>query len=267
MLENKENIKDKKENAEELNDEIKSLKNLGEKTSNVFKGESNSLAARELYGESAEYFADVIKNKLSDKNKTYKLADLGSFKGELLGNVLDKLPDYKFNTIAVDINEEALKENSSAQEKIIATLDKTTLEGTSMDVILCRYALAWNNQKKQQEILKEIARIVKGFAIVQHAGADIDNSNKWREKIDNLLNGEEIPKLKRTGYYFSSRSEIENWMKENKINFERLMERKIENLSDVFIERYNLNDSESLKTKEILGDKNYIIQTTWLIRG
>lgn len=263
-------MENKKENIEHLNDknnEIGSLKNPGEKSSNVFKGESNSLAVRELYGESAEYFADVIKNKLSDKNKTYKLADLGSFKGELLGNVLDKLPDYKFNTIAVDINEEALKENSSVQEKIITTLDKSTLKDKSMDVVLCRYVLAWNNQKKQQKILKEIARIVKGFAIIQHAGADVGNSDGWRKKIDDLLDGEEIPKLKRVGHYFSSRNEIEDWMKENKINFERLMERRIENLSDVFIERYNLNKKESKKTKGILGDKNYIIQTTWLVTG
>ncbi len=82
-----------------------------------------------------------------------------------------------------------------------------------------------------------------------------------------MLDGKEIPKLKRIDHYFSSRNEIEKWMQENKINFERLMERKIENLEDVFIERYNLNDGESLKTKEILGDKNYIIQTTWLITG
>jgi len=257
------------ENIENLDDinKIISLKNQGEKSSVVFRGESNSLTTKQIYEESAEYFADIIKSKLSDKNKTYKLADLGSFKGELLGNILEKLHDYKFNTIAVDINKEALKENSSAQKKIIATLDKITLEDKSVDVAICRYVLQWNNQQKQQEILKEISRITKGFAIIQHAGADNENSDKWRERIDDLLDGEENPKLKRTSYYFSSRSEIENWMQENKINFERLMERRIEDASNIFIERYNLNDEESLKTKEILGDKNYIIQTTWLVKG
>jgi ubiquinone/menaquinone biosynthesis C-methylase UbiE len=260
-----ENVENKKENIENLNEE--NLKNQGEKASEVFKGESNSLTIKQLYEESAEYFADIIKSKLSDKNKTYKLADLGSFKGELLGNILGKLHDYKFNTIAVDINEEALKENSFAQKKIIATLDKTTLKNKSVDIAICRYVLQWNNQQKQQEILKEISRITKGFAIIQHVGADNENSDKWRERIDDLLDGEEIPKLKRIGHHFSSRDEIENWMQENKINFERLTERKVENVSNVFIERYNLNDEESLKTKEILGDKNYIIQTTWLIKG
>lgn len=264
MMENKENIEYLNNNN---NNNTESLKNLGEKASDIFRGESNSLAVKELYGESAGYFADIIKNKLLNKDKTYKLADLGSFSGELLGNILDKLPDYKFRTIAVDINEEALKENLSAQEKIISTLDKIPLEDTSIDIILCRYGLAWNSPKEQQEILKEIARIVKGFAVIQHAGADNDNADEWREKIDDLLDGKEIPKLKRIRHYFSSRNEIEKWMQENKINFERLMERKIENVSDVFIERYNLNDGESLKAKEILGDKNYIIQTTWLITG
>ncbi len=116
MTENKENI-------EYLNNETESLKNLGEKSSGVFKG-------------------------------------------ELLGNILDKLPDYKFHTIAVDINGEALKENLSAQEKIISTLDKIPLKDKSIDVVFCRYVLAWNNPKKQQEILKEITRIVSGFAII-----------------------------------------------------------------------------------------------------
>lgn len=241
---------------------------MGEKASNIFKGESNdSLAMNKLYNESTEYFSNIIKDKLSNKDKIYKLADFGSFRGELLGNILDKLPDYKFSTTAVDINEDALKENLSAQEKIVATLDKIPLEDKSMDIIICRYALQWNNIEEQQKILKEIARITKGFAIIQYAGPDNNNPDKWREKIDDLLTGKEISKLRRAGYYFSSRNEIEGWMKENKINFERLMERKVKNVSDVFIKKYNLNDNESLKTKEILGDKNYIIQTTWLIIG
>jgi hypothetical protein len=54
-------------------------------------------------------------------------------------------------------------------------------------------------------------------------------------------------------------------MTEENINFERIAERKVNEVSNVFIERWALNEVDSEKTNKILADKNYIIQTTWLI--
>jgi len=107
------------------------------------------------------------------------------------------------------------------------------------------------------------------FSVIEYihgeSRADNKNSDEWRLRLDDLLDGEEVPKAKRIGHYFSSREEIEKWMKENNINFERLSERKVDYVSNVFIERLELDEDDATKTKNILDDKDYIIQTTWVI--
>lgn len=74
-----------------------------------------------------------------------------------------------------------------------------------------------------------------------------------------------VEKLFRQECYFSSGDEIEKWMTEAGIKFRKLQDRKIDTVSDVFIERFKLDEEDAKKTIEILGDKNYIFQTTWLI--
>lgn len=237
----------------------------GERASEIFGGKAESETVEKLYGESAKFFSDIIREKLNGKTvKTYTLADVGGFKGEFLENILKNLSEYNFDTIGVDL-EKNLKENNIVKKKIAADLSKLPISGKSIDIAIARYILVWNNEEKQKEILKEISRIVGNFAIVQHAGADSENSDKWRMKLDDLLDGEEVPKAKRTGHYFSSREEIEKWMEENNIRFERISERKVDNLSNVFIERLALSEEDAKKTREILTGKDYIIQTTWLI--
>lgn len=244
-----------------------SLINQGEKTSDVFAGKYKFLPTKELYGESAYFISHIIQKLLPPFGNTenrYEFADLGSFKGELLGNILAELPAHHFHTTAVDINESALKENH-ADQKIIAALDRLPIKNGSQDVVLARYVLVWNEPEQQKKILKEIARITKGVAVVQHAGADSENSDQWRARLNDLLDGQEIPKLKREGHFFSSREEVEKWLEEDNIHFERLAERKIDNFSDVFIERFDLNENDRKIMKNILNEKDYIFQTTWLI--
>jgi len=236
----------------------------GENSSKIFSAEINKTeTTKEIYGQSAEYFADIIRQKLSP-DKEYNLADLGCFSGELLKNVLKFLPEYKFHTYGVD-RVQNLKNNSSAQEKIIADLEHIPLADKSIDVALGRYILVWNDAEKQKNILKEIARIIRGFAIVQSAGSDTDEPDAWRDKIDNLFSGKDITKLQRIGHYFSSRDEIEKWMKKENIRFKRIQDRKVDDFSNVFCEKYNLNNEECIKTKEILKDKDFAIQNSWII--
>ena len=178
--------------------------------------------------------------------------------------VLPLLPDYDFHTIAIDV-EQVLKENKVAKEKIVADLTKKIpIEDDGADIGMMRYVLAWNSPENQQAILKEISRIVKDFTVLQHAGADNSDPSAWREKMDELLGGA-VPKIKRSGHFFSSREEIEKAMVANGINFERLLERRVEKVSNVFIERMKLDESEAKTAQNLLGDKDYIIQTTWLI--
>jgi hypothetical protein len=126
--------------------------------------------------------------------------------------------------------------------------------------------LQWNNAEKQKKILKEAERVVNDFAIIQHVGADNEDKDLWRDRVNNLLGGK-VDKLKRNDYFFSSRDEIEIWMKEQNISFNRIQDRKVEKFSNLFFERYDLDGEEKLKTENILGDKDYVIQTTWLIKS
>jgi len=234
-------------------------------SSSVFSGKFESETTRELYNESAKIISDIIKEKLDDKTEKNKFVDFGSYKGELLKEVLNLLPGYNFHTIGIDV-EKNLEGNEVVKEKIVANMTKKIpLDDHSVDIGMMRYVLTWNNLEEQQNILKEIARIVKKFVVIQHGGADNDNTDMWRKKMDDFLSGEKIPRVKRKDYFFSSREEIEKLMIENNIKFERVMERRVDKVSNVFIERFSLNENEAEISRGIFGDKDYVIQTTWLI--
>lgn len=242
------------------------VQNMGENTSPVFAGEGQYNASQKMYAESPKYFAHIIQNLLPPSEKPYSLLDLGAYKGELVGKLREELGEgYKFDTTAVDINKEALDHNDSAEHKVVSPLEKLPLKDHSADVAIMRLVLQWNTPEAQKNIIEELARVVKRFGIIQHVGADSSDPDAWREKMTNLLNGKEIPKLKRAMHFYSSRDEVEGWMKDLEINFQRLKNRKIENGSEVFSERFGLSDEEKLKTKDILGDKDYFDQTTWVV--
>jgi len=240
------------------------IPDMGAKTSDVFAGKGESETNREVYGETAKLFADQIRQRLPVRKEPYTIADIGSFQGELMNNIIQLLPEYKFDTIAIDINEEALFKNT-AVKKIVAKAEDLPFKDGSVDVAIMRYVLQWNNAEKQQEILKEIVRTIKNFALIEHVGADTFETEKWRKRLDDLFDGQEVPKMKRGEHFFSSEDEVEKWMQQSNIAFDKLKDKRIENGMDVYIERYGLDEEDAKKSREIMGDKNYFIQTDWVI--
>ncbi|MDE1919453.1 MAG: methyltransferase domain-containing protein [Patescibacteria group bacterium] len=239
------------------------IQNMGENTSKVFSGEAGTKAAREAYNKTPEVFSEEIKKRLLP-NKEYTIADIGSFRGELLGKLLELVPDYKFRTIAVDINQDALNKNT-LQEKIISDAEHLPFGNGSIDIEVVRFLLQWNHWERQKQIIKEIARTVKEFALVEHGGADNENPDEWREKMDKLFEGVEVPKLKRGEHFFSSRDEIEQMMRDEGIKYERVREKIISDVAEIYSERFGLNEEESAKTRKILSNKNFFVQTDWII--
>ena len=229
----------------------------------VFSGKVESETVRKTYEESVQYFSDLIKNQIAPGN--YKIADLGSFKGELMDNLVSKLPEYDFDVISVERDENALRGNKSSNKKIVASLDNIPLENKSIDIAIARYVLVWNEIDKQREMIKEIGRVAKGFGIIQHSGSSEDYPEEWRKRISILFSGKEIPKLKRENHFFSSPKEIDKMMDEENIPYEKKQNRKINDIAMVFKEKYNLTENEYQKAKEIMGDMNYVIQSTWMI--
>lgn len=241
----------------------KEVQNMGENTSKAFSGKAESRAVQDLYNETPKIFSNEIKKRLMP-DRQYTIADIGSFKGELLKQICDMLPEYKLKGIAMDINKKILKENNF-KLRIASKAEEMPFNDRSIDVEIMRYVLQWNYPKNQKMILKEISRTIKEFALVEHAGADNENSKEWRKKHDKLYNGEEISKLKRGEHYFSSRDEIETWMKDENISFERIGEKRISGAEEVFTERFGLDANNKSKVKEILKDKGFFIKTTWII--
>lgn len=240
-----------------------SYENQGERTSTVFAGRGQSHASRRIYGESADLFADLIAQHLQQSERPYVLADIGSFKGELMSEVLGRLPQFRFRTIAIDINSEAMSENR-ADRKIVADVANTRLEDKSVDVALCRYVLQWNPPDKQRMILRELDRITRHAVILQHFGSDAA-AREHRERIDLVLSGSKVPKLRREDYYISSAEEIEDWLAQQGMAFAQRAHVKLGNLSDSFIDRYNLASAEAQRLKQVLGDYDYIVVTTWIL--
>lgn len=237
---------------------------MGSETSKVFSGEAESLTTKEMYSETAGFFADQIKSHIPESTGQYVLADVGSFQGELLSNVVELLNEYKFETVAVDINEVALVGNK-ANKKIVSSGEQLPFDDNSIDVVIMRYVLQWNNAEKQKKILKEINRVTKTVALIEHVGSDTEDTENWRGKQDELVSGIKIPKLKRGEHFYSSRDEIETWMSEQGIKFFRLRDRKIAEASNAYIERFGLDENEADTAREILGNKDYFMQTDWAI--
>jgi ubiquinone/menaquinone biosynthesis C-methylase UbiE len=238
--------------------------NMGPNSPRVFSGETFSSTNHLLYAESAELFANIIKNYFKVGEK-YTLADLGSAGGELMGNILSRLPDYIFDVTAIDVSETSIEINKIAKNKTVADLTTIPCKDKEFDLSIMRYVLQWNQLGDQAKIIKEIARVTRGIAIVQHGGADHINNEKWRNASKQMFSHQALSKLHRNFYFFSSCEEVEKIFKENNLAFERIQYRKVDGFSDVFIERFNLTEEESELVREILGNFNYIMQTAWIL--
>jgi len=239
--------------------------NQGVRASEIFSGKVEVAPIKKIFGESAQMFSDIIRERLGAEGGNYRMADFGSHKGELLENICKSLPEFNFHTIGIDL-ENNLKENKAAQEKISADLGNIPMKDKSVDIGFARYVLHWNNPEEQKQILKEISRIIKDFAIIQHVGADSEDPTQWRGKVDDLLDGKEIPKLERHGHFFSSSQEVEKILIENNIPFEKVLEVRVDNLSETLSQRFSLDEEERQLTKEMLKGNDYIMQTTWIIK-
>ncbi|MFH0857075.1 MAG: class I SAM-dependent methyltransferase, partial [bacterium] len=237
----------------------------GENASALFDGKKNiSPAINFIYKESAEFFAKIIRNRLP-YNKKYFIADLGCYDGKFLEAVVRLLPEYKFFTYSIDHDKKILANNKITDKKICADLEKIPLSNKSIDLTLLRYVLSWNSLSKQKKILKEILRLTKNFAIIQHAGPDDNRTDEWRRRYNDLFAGKEIKKLYRRGHYFSSPKEVEFLMHNLNARYKKIQSRKVDNFSEVFKEKYDLNNREFIRVQEILGNYDFAVQTSWII--
>lgn len=243
---------------------MKEVQEMGDTTSKVFAGQYESETTREMYTETAEFFADEIRKRLNNERE-YTLVDVSSFQGELMADTLKRLPEYRFHTIAVDVDHNALTNNVATTNRIVAAADNLPFSDHGIDIAMVRYVLQWNSAEKQKKILAELARTTKEFAIIEHIGSDVADTDGWRKHMDILVGGEAVSKLKRGEHFFSSRDEIEEWMKQAGIMFERIRDREIHDASNAYIERFALDENESEQTRQILGDKDFFRQTDWII--
>ena len=227
----------------------------------LFYGQMEGQAVELFYSESAELFANTISKIMAPGS--YSLIDLGGHKGELFSEVKEKLPDYHFKAIIAD-KVDGIDPNLGA-EKIVTDVTHTPFENKSADIVIVRYVLAWNTPENQKEILKEISRITKGIAIIQHQGADSDNPALLSEAQSKLFSGD-IPELKRDlNYSWTDPRTLETWMNELGIKYSTIQDRRIDGLSDLFIEKYGLTDQKADSVKEMLHNYDYVMQTTWVL--
>jgi SAM-dependent methyltransferase len=221
----------------------------------LFHGKGESIASKLFYNESADLFAEAIRKCL--KPGKYTLTDLGGHRGEFLSEIIAKVPEYQFDSIIIDSDTGACQEF----KKIIADISNTGIVDESIDVVIVRYVLAWNSLEKQRQILNEIKRICRGICIIQHQGTEENNSLLFQKDF-----GYVIPKMRRSDGVFTDPKQLELWMKEFEINFEKIQDRRIDGLSEIAIEKYALDDKESFKIRKLLDGRDYIIQTSWILK-
>src|SRR3989338_6062625 len=171
----------------------------GKKAPTLFKGDGNSNTSKIIYGESADLFSQLIRKEF--KPSKLSLIDFGTSGGEFLDSLLKKLPEYRFSTIGIDRERKALDKNSIVDTRMNSDLVKISLKDNCGDIVIMRYVLQWDSIKKQKIILSELNRVMNKFAIIQHAGADSKNAEKWRKTNDNLFKGK-ISALNRFEQFF-----------------------------------------------------------------
>ena len=232
----------------------------GSNASPMFRGKGKSRAAELFYNESADFFADIIRNNI--KPGTYSLADLGGHKGEFLAELLTKLPEYNFESTVI-YREAGLE--SGVGKKVVGDIRSTPFSDKSIDVVILRYVLAWNLLADQLLVLKEISRICRGICIIQHQGADSSDPKPLQEASAKIFGGI-VPRLKRDNGYFTESKQVERWLEEIGVIYEKIQERKIETLSETFIEKFNLSVEEADIIKNALCGCDYIMQSTYILR-
>lgn len=229
----------------------------------MFHGETENKTIKKVYGESAQIFSNTLKDNLEAGE--YSLIDLGSHKGEFLHDFLKTCPSsLNFETTAVDVNEDDLKENL-ADNKFLADLTNLPFKDKAFDVTFARYAIAWNSIADQEKILDEIVRITKKIAIIQHQGASSRQPQKLQKSSNELFSGV-VPVLKREKFCFTSSREIKSILNKIGVRYKIIQNRKVKNLSELLIEKYQLPVSEAEVVKKILRGTDYIYQTTFFTK-
>ncbi len=247
---------------------MSSFKDMGEKASDIFAGKTaTSKVIDELFNQTPILFSTALREEvggLDVKGKPFSLLDIGSYKGELLERILSRLPEMQFETTATDENEQALSLNKIAYHTIQSPASMLPFGDKSFDFAIMRYVLHWNNLEEQLRILSEAVRVTKNCVLIQHLGAPDSDGASWEESFQELVGGA-IQKLYRPTACFSSAKTIENHLETLSVEFSRIQYRKIESPSQGFKERFDLNDDEFDRVKQILGHNDYIFQTTWKI--
>ncbi len=218
-----------------------------------------------IYSESAKFFAEDIIRDYFTVGVRYSLIDMGGAGGDLVSNILSFVPDYAFDVTVVDNDKTELSKNKTASVKLFADASSVPVPDKKFDLTIVRYVMPWNVWDKQINILREIKRITKGCAIIQHCGPVNERADEWRSRLDNALNKSGIDKLKRDNYFFATESQMENLFKKEDVKFFIKQSRVVHGFTDVFAERFDLNPGEKSTVEKALGDMNYLGQTTWLL--
>jgi hypothetical protein len=233
----------------------------GANSIDVFHGRSQSNAIQAFYKDSVPLYAGIIRKNLSPGK--YSVADYGGHKGELLSELVSTLPEYDFQPIIVDkVNG---LEPGLNFKKIVGDIIGNSLPDKSIDLVIMRYVLPWDAFDNQKLILNEVKRVCKEFAIIQHQGAPSDNPTPLQNASKKLWSGV-ILTLKRDYGFFTESSQIEKWMQELGMNYDKVEERYVTTLSEMFIEKFNLSQVDADMTKNILNGCDGITITTWIIR-
>ncbi len=246
---------------------LKTAEDMGVNTGKAFSGDGLSLAIIKTYADSVDIFVKALKTKLNYSGVVTSygsLADFGTFSGEFLKNLVNRLSleNISFSKIyGLEINSDALEKNIVAEEKIVTDLVNIPVKDKTFDISTARYVLQWNSLDRQEKIIKEIIRTTKMFSVIQHPSVDYAGQEKFHE----IFKGELIPSLKRIESYYSTQEEIEQIFERNNIKFEVFNKEKIQNISDVFIERYGLSETEASSLKRFLGSDDYWDRVTWVI--
>jgi len=234
---------------------------MGQKSNEIFHGLNTSESSHLTYAQSTELVADWLRQKISGVKV---IVDIGSHSGSFLSAINKKIDLSQIKKVAIESNQEALNQNTIADEKIVANAEAIPLPDNFSDVTILRYVLQWNHKHKQRQILEEALRVTKNDLVLQLPIVSKEDQDFFHKVFSTI----DIERLRRdTDFYFPTEEEINALFSKitEPITVNQLQNIVVTKVVDVFKDRYALNEDEKARfAQQFAGHDNWTIMS-WVL--
>lgn len=231
--------------------------NIGDKWIKAVKSAPTNEELFDVYEKNLPLVSKLFIASVKNREGNIEVADFGGGIGSLtdkIKNDYGKKIDISFT--CVDSHEELLKQNKSADFKILADLKKP-LERDKFDIGLMRYVLNYNKKNDQLKILKNIHKSLKSSGTFINWWCGVSD-NEHQAKFQDLFGTKKINEIMyRPGSYWTTWEENKKLFDDAGFTVKIAKEYKIA-IKDLYKVRYKLTNADNEQILKFLGKHMFI---------